>query len=183
GLERWRSDCGCNSGGRPGWHQAWRAPLRAALDWLRDQLAPAYQHAAAQLLWNAWSARNDFIELVLDESPKVAAAFLARHARYPLNAREQERVWSLLQVQRHAMLMYTSCGWFFDDVSGIETAQILSYAAHAIDLAAAALDLSLESEFARRLEAAPSNDPRWGNARAVYEAQLRRRPHGGDQAG
>ena len=43
GVERWWKNCGCNSGGHPGWHQQWRTPLREALDWLRDSLRPAYE--------------------------------------------------------------------------------------------------------------------------------------------
>lgn len=176
GVERWRADCGCNSGGNPGWRQTWRAPLRSSLDWLRDQLVPAYQRAVQKFLWNSWAARNDYIEIVLDRSPAVAAAFLSRHQRYPLNTREQREVWNLLELQRQALLMYTSCGWFFDDISGIEASQVLAYAARAVELARETLGLDLEPEFMRRLEAAPSNVTAFGNGRAVYEAQLRRRP-------
>jgi len=168
GVERWRADCGCNAG-TPGFHQAWRGPLRVALDWLRDQLAPAYQRAAQAYLWDPWSARNDAVALALDPSPAGRRAFLARHARYPLNPREQEAVAKLLEMQRHAMLMYTSCGWFFDDISGIEAVQILAYAARAAQLAAEVLGLDLEPELLRRLAAAPSNRPEYGTGRGVYE--------------
>ncbi len=173
GVERWRSDCGCNTGAHPGWHQAWRAPLRAALDWLRDQLAPAYQPAAQVFLWDPWTARDDYIEVLLDPDPAVARAFLGRHARQRLDLRAQKQVWRLLEMQRYCLLMYTSCGWFFDDIAGLEASQILAYAARAIELAGQALSLDLEPEFLRWLDAAPSNDPQVGSGRGVYE-RLRR---------
>ncbi|MGH9476874.1 MAG: DUF3536 domain-containing protein [Terriglobales bacterium] len=175
GIERWRAHCGCNSGANPEWRQDWRAPLRSTFDWLRDELAAAYEQALDPWLWNPWSARNDFIDLLLDHSPLVRAGFLARHARRPLAPGEQQRLWGLFRLQTCAMLMYTSCGWFFDDVSGLEAAQNLAYAARAVGLARELLGLDLESELLRRLEAAPSSLPQFGHAGAVYLAQLQRR--------
>lgn len=173
GVERWRSDCGCCTGAHPGWHQAWRAPLRASLDWLRDQLAAAYQRAGGRLVWNVWNARNRYIEVLLDRHPRVAQTFLAQHSRYPLNPSEQARLWQLLEMQRHAMLMFTSCGWFFDDISGLEASQVLAYAARAIELARQAFDLDLESDFLRLLEAAPSNLPEFRTGRGIFEQVIR----------
>ncbi|MGH9413025.1 MAG: DUF3536 domain-containing protein [Terriglobales bacterium] len=174
GIERWRADCGCNSGGHALWRQTWRAPLRQALDWLRDELAAGYEHAAGPLLWNPWGARNDYIGCRLN--PAAAGPFLAQHARQRLTPLQECQVWDLLEMQTAAMLMYTSCGWFFDEVSGIETAQILAYAARAVELAGKAVPRDLEPEFLHRLAAAPSNLPQWGDAGAVYRAQLARRP-------
>jgi alpha-amylase/alpha-mannosidase (GH57 family) len=176
GVERWRADCGCNTGGFPAWHQAWRGPLRAALDWLRDQLAPAYQLAALKLVWNPWAARNDYVDVLLDRSPAAASAFLRHHARRELAPPELDRLWNLMEMQRFAMFMYTSCGWFFDDISGIEASQILAYAARAVELAAACLDLNLEPGLLRRLALARGNVPHLPDGRAVYLEQVRRRP-------
>ncbi len=176
GVERWRADCGCNSGGFPMWHQAWRAPLRSALDWLRDHLAPAFQQAAAKMLWNPWAARNDYIDVLLDRSPASETRFLRHHARRELAPQERELLWNLLEMQRYAMFMYTSCGWFFDDISGIEAAQILAYAARAVELARQCLGLDLEPSLLRRLALARGNVPQYPDGRAVYQEQLRRRP-------
>ncbi|MGH9794286.1 MAG: DUF3536 domain-containing protein, partial [Candidatus Acidiferrales bacterium] len=128
GVERWRSDCGCNTGGHPGWNQKWRAPLREALDGLRDQLAPLYEREAGRWLRDPWAARDAYIEVLLDRSEKSVAQFLQQQAQQPLDAAQESRVLKLLELQRHTMLMYTSCGWFFDELSGIETLQVMQYA-------------------------------------------------------
>jgi alpha-amylase/alpha-mannosidase (GH57 family) len=167
GLERWRSDCGCNTG-REGWRQAWRAPLREALDLLRDELAAPFERHLAPLLEDPWRARDEYAAVVLDRSPEARERFLAEHARGDLPAAEAVCTWRLLEMQRHLMLMYTSCGWFFDDLSGIETVQVLQYAARALQLAREALGLDLEEQFLRRLEAARSNLPEQGSGRDVW---------------
>ena len=151
GIERWRSDCGCNSGGAPNANQAWRAPMRDSLNWLRDQIAPAYAEAAERLLRDAWAARNDYIDVLLDGSPASRAAFLNRHQLHPFDAADAERVWRLLEIPRFTMLMFTSCGWFFDEITGIEATQNLAYAQRAMELAQETLGLSVSAEFARRL--------------------------------
>ncbi len=169
GVERWRSDCGCNAGSPPGWNQKWRAPLRESLDWLRDVLAPLCQERAAGLLGDAWAARDDYVEVVLDQSEEGIARFLSRHADHALTRPEMTTAIKLMEVQRHAMLMYTSCGWFFNDVSGIETQQVLQYAGRAIQLAEEVFGVEIEAEFLERLSAAESNHPRFANGAEVYQ--------------
>src|SRR5581483_6345187 len=173
GIERWRSNCGCSSGGHPGWNQNWRAPLREALDWLRDALAPLYAERVRRYVADAWEARNDYISLLLDRSPENLERFLARHARRTLLKDEQVRLLKLLEMQRHCMLMYTSCGWFFDELSGIETVQVIQYAARALQLAEELLGRGLERRFLELLERAQSNLPEHGNGRMVYEKFVR----------
>jgi hypothetical protein len=170
GVERWRSNCGCNSGGHPGWNQEWRAPLRAALDWLREAIAPRYEGKAAELLKDPWAARNAYIEAILDRSAENVERFLAAHAVRELDAAGKVTVLKLLEMQRHAMLMYTSCGWFFDEISGLESTQVLHYAGRAIQLAH---DLfpgePVEAEFISRLAVAKSNLPEHRDAALIYE--------------
>ncbi|MCB0570150.1 MAG: DUF3536 domain-containing protein [Phaeodactylibacter sp.] len=157
GVERWRSNCGCNSGGRPDWTQEWRKPLREALDWLRDQLIPLYERQASSLLKAPWEARNDYIEVLLTRSPKAVNAFVERHARRKLAEEERITLLRLMEMQRHAMLMFTSCGWFFDEISGIETNQILQYANRAIYYAQQVGGPGLHDNFIGMLAKAPSN--------------------------
>lgn len=168
GIERWRSNCGCNSGGHPEWKQEWRAPLREALDWLRDQLSSRYQKAG-EYLKDPWKARDEYIEVILDRSEGAMQGFFERHAARGLSMDERVTVLKLLEVQRHAMLMYTSCGWFFDELSGIETVQVIQYAGRAIQLSEGPIDEGLEKGFLERLEGANSNLPEHGNGAIIYE--------------
>jgi alpha-amylase/alpha-mannosidase (GH57 family) len=172
GVERWRSDCGCSAGGQHGWRQHWRAPLRAALDGLSERLSSLYDREAAKLLRDPWRARDEFIEVVLDPERRNAAAFVARHAVREPSPQERVKVLQLLEMERQAMLMYTSCGWFFSEVSGLETVQILKYAARAIQLAREASGAELEGDFKASLEKAPSNLPERHDARKVYEQEV-----------
>jgi alpha-amylase/alpha-mannosidase (GH57 family) len=173
GVERWRSHCGCHTGGAEEWDQRWREPLRAALDWLRDQVAPLFEQEASGLLHDPWAARDDYIDVVLDRRANTIP-FLARHAQSNLGHREVVTVLELMELQRHAMLMYTSCGWFFNDVSGIETVQVLQYAGRVVQLAEKLFDRRLEKGLLDRLEKARSNVPEARNGRAIYEQQVTR---------
>jgi len=173
GVERWRDDCGCNSGMHRGWHQQWRAPLRAALDWLAENLGHVFEQHIAELVDDGWKTRDDYIETVLLRNEEGLPESLTRHFVRELADEERVRVVLLLEMQRHAMLMYTSCGWFFDEVSGIETTQVICYAARAIQLAHQVSGLSLEETFRALLEKAPSNLPVYGNARAVYDRSVK----------
>ncbi|MBI5740892.1 MAG: DUF3536 domain-containing protein [Nitrospirae bacterium] len=171
GIERWRGNCGCNSGTHPGWHQEWRRPLRDAMDWLRDRLIPVYGSEAAKYFQNPWDTRNDYIEIVLDRSRENIEAFFAKHAVRELTKAEKMSALKLLEAQRNAMLMYTSCGWFFDEVSGIENVQIMQYASKAIQYMEEIKGLSLEEEFLGLLRKAPSNV--YKNAAQPYEMFVR----------
>lgn len=173
GVGRWSADCGCSTGANPGWNQAWRAPLRAALDWLRDTLAPRFEGLARRFLSDPWAARDDYISVVLDRSPETAGAFLGRHARGMLDEPQRIAVLKLMELQRHLMLMYTSCGWFFDDLSGIETVQVIMYAGRAIQLAHELFGEDYEPAFLERLARAKSNVPAQGDGRQIYEQHVR----------
>jgi alpha-amylase/alpha-mannosidase (GH57 family) len=173
GVGRWSSDCTCCSGAHPGWNQSWRGPLRDALDWLRDQAAPRFEQAAGELLRDPWGARDVYVEVVLDRGVERRERFLAEHALRPLERQEQTRVLELLELQRHAMLMYTSCGWFFDDVSGIESVQVLRYAARVMQLARDLFGEDLEPGFRERLRPARSNVEERGSAADIYDRMAR----------
>ena len=170
GVERWRSDCGCN-GGKPGWHQAWRGPLREALDFVRDRTAVLAEALAAPLLRDLWAARDAYIGVIVDRSRSNVDRFLAEHATRVLSAAERVTVLELLEMERHTQLMYTSCGWFFDEISGIETVQIIAYAGRVLQLAAKLFGKdgnALEETFLDLLAQAKSNVPEYGDGAAVY---------------
>ena len=173
GVERWRGDCGCCTGAHPEWRQAWRAPLREALDWLRDAVAPLFEERASRLLREPWEARNDYIRVVLTRSPEVAADFFSHHARQALSEAERVTVLKLMELQRHAMLMYTSCGWFFDDLAGIETIQILRYAGRVLQLAECLFGKPLEARFLKFLKRARSNLAERGDGLELYKREVK----------
>jgi hypothetical protein len=168
GVGRWRTDCGCSVGGQPGWNQAWRAPLLGALERLRDALAEGYEKAAGALFPDPWATRDRYAEVVSDVERRGAADFVAREAGRRLAGEELARALKLLEMQRHSLLMFTSCGWFFAELSGLETVQVLKYAARAIQLAREAAGIELEPAFEEALAAAPSNVPALGEGRRVY---------------
>ena len=176
GVERWRSNCGCN-GGKPGWNQLWRTPLREALDELRDSLAPLTEALGKQFFKDVWIARDAYIAVILDRSDESANNFFAAQQNHELTAEERVRAISLMEMQRHAQLMYTSCGWFFDDISGIETVQIIAYAARVIQLAQELFLQSaagLEPAFLAKLALAKSNVPAQGDGARIYTEQCLR---------
>ena len=167
GVERWQSNCGCNSG-RAGWHQGWRAPLRAALDFLRDWVSPRFEGLGKNLFRDPWAARDAYIDVVLDRAPEARERFGREHFSHELKGNEEVLAWKLLELQRHAMLMYTSCGWFFDDLSGIETVQVIEYAGRVVQLAEQLFGEPVEAEFLVFLEAAQSNLPEYGSGADIY---------------
>jgi alpha-amylase/alpha-mannosidase (GH57 family) len=175
GVERWRSNCGCNSG-KPGWNQAWRGPLRQTLDELRDAVAPLTEQEGGKLFHDVWAARDNYIQVVLDRGAETVERFFAENQSHSLTEAERVRALELMEMQRHTQLMYTSCGWFFDDISGIETVQVIAYAARVLQLAQ---DLfgeqagALEPNFLTRLAEARSNVAAAGDGARIYKEQVR----------
>jgi hypothetical protein len=172
GVSRWRDDCGCNSGGKPGWNQKWRRPLRDALDWLRGQVYATLESVGGQLFKDPWAARDAYIDVLLD-GDHAREHFLATQARQPLGRDERVRALSLMEMARHAMLMYTSCGWFFDDLSGIETVQCMQYAARVAELIHAVRGIAVDTELVERLSVARSNLADEGDGRRVWAQRVR----------
>ena len=170
GVGRWERDCGCSTDGRPGWNQRWRTPLRAALDVVRDAAIDAFETRGRQLLRDPWKARDDYIAVRL--RTMTPTAFLARHARSSLSESEQTDIWSLLESQRHAMVMYTSCGWFFADVSGIETVYVLRSAARVLDLLEEVGVPAPRAEMLTLLSEATSNKPEAGTGADVWHSHV-----------
>ena len=175
GVERWRSDCGCNTGQNPDWNQKWRAPLRNALDWLRDATRPLWQTSAATLFHDPAVARDNYIHVILDRNPASQQVFLEEHCLRTLSPLERITALKLMEMERHLQLMYTSCGWFFDDLAGIETVQVISYAGRVLQLAAevfGAPGAALEPAFLQRLAEAESNGPEHANGAEIYRKSV-----------
>jgi hypothetical protein len=172
-VERWRSNCGCNTGAQPGWNQEWRAPLRESLDWVRDAVAPMYEKHAKELFRDPWEARTEYLRVILNRDDDNVSEFFAGFGTSKLDKSNATRALELMELQRHAMLMYTSCGWFFDDLSGIETTQVIQYAGRVIQLAQKLFGDHIEEGFLQRLASARSNIPDQGDGAAVYDRYVR----------
>jgi alpha-amylase/alpha-mannosidase (GH57 family) len=171
GIERWRSNCGCN-GGKPGFNQLWRKPLRQALDELRDAVAPLTEIDGGKLFKDVWAARDAYIDVVLDRGTESTDRFFRAHQDHPLSEPERVRALELMEMQRHTQLMYTSCGWFFDDIAGIETVQVIAYAARVLQLAEDIFGEQakmLEPNFLARMAEAVSNDASAGDGARIYK--------------
>ncbi len=168
GVGRWKENCGCSTGAPPGWNQEWRTPLRDALDWLRDKLYQVYETNIGTYLKDPWGARNRYIDIILERNQQTIDNFCMHEAARDLSPVEKVNVVKLLEMQRHAMLMYTSCGWFFADISGIETVQILKYAARAMQIAEEFQEIDLETGFLEILSRAESNIKKFGTGKDIY---------------
>ncbi len=173
GVERWRADCGCRVSQTPEWNQEWRAPLRDGLDWLGNELAGVFEERGGRLFNDPWKARDEYITLFLDSTAEVRERFIQRHRAGSLGSDEQVEAFQLLEFQRMALYMFTSCGWFFDDISGLEPVQVLKYAARAVELAEPWVNKDLESGLMKYLSKARSNDPDYRDGKDVYDVQVR----------
>jgi hypothetical protein len=170
GVGRWVRDCGCNMGGGPGWTQAWRGPLRAGLDRIRDAAARFYEDAAGDLLIDPWGARDAY-GAVVDDPADVRDAALAPFGRPALTAggeAARARARLLLELQRATLLMYASCAWFFDDIAGLEASLVIRIGAHALDLMRQAGATPPVGEVLDALAAGKSNRPELGTGADVY---------------
>jgi hypothetical protein len=173
GIERWRTDCGCTVSHTPGWTQAWRAPLREGLDWLAGELAAIYKQRGARLFKDPWKVRDEVITVFLHPSADKREEFLKRHATHPLSEEEKVEAFQLLESQRMSQYMFTSCGWFFDEISGLEATQVLKYALRAISLVQPLTKKDLERGLVDFLVRAKSNHPAYGNGGRVYQSLIK----------
>ncbi len=172
GVERWRGNCGCAADVLRSGRQQWRAPLRHAMDWLRDKIAEVYEARMSKYCPDPWKLRNDYIAVVNDRSLENVKGFIANAAGRELNQEDQVTFLKLLEMQRNGMLMYTSCGWFFDNLSGIEAVQIMMYAARAMQLCHEVQSWNLEPEYKGMLQNAPTDTRPFTNGREIYEAYV-----------
>ncbi len=170
GVGRWKEDCGCSTGGHPGWNQKWRKPLREALDYLRDEMVKIFEQEGPKYFnKDIWEVRNNYISVILYRSSRIISKFQQENFKADLSDIQKVRAMELLEIQRQAMLMYTSCGWFFSEISGIETVQIMKYAARAMQLAANFTKADFEKKFLEILSEAKSNIAEYGTGKDIFE--------------
>jgi alpha-amylase/alpha-mannosidase (GH57 family) len=171
GLGRWTRDCSCRLAQREGWTQAWRAPLRAAFDLLRDQAAVFFEQEAGCLLQDPWAARDAYVHVLLEPGEAARARLLREHSRGGLAGEQGVRALQLLEMQHMLVLMYASCGWFFDDIAGLESVQVMRYAARAVDLWSRLGGQPPIGRMLERLGEARSNEPRLGTGADLFRTR------------
>lgn len=175
GVGRWMEDCGCSTGGQPGWNQKWRTPLRISLNKLKSKLDSIFIVEGSRFFKDVWATRNDYIDLILDSSDSNISVFFNEHSIRELTNEEISRCIDLLEMEKFSMFMFTSCGWFFSDISGIETIKILEYAVRAIELAEKISGENLFEEFTNMLGNAKSNIPEYGTGKDILESIRKRK--------
>ncbi|MCH8554325.1 MAG: DUF3536 domain-containing protein [Schleiferiaceae bacterium] len=169
GVERWRSDCGCKTGGELHWTQQWRKPLRESLEWLQNEIDVIFEKEVGAFHPNPWELRNSYIEILYNRTPETRLQFFKTHFSEAINPVNKTHIIRLLESQKHALYMFTSCGWFFTELSGIETVQILQYANRAIQLIESQTNNKLSDAFKDLLAEAKSNLPQHENGKVIYE--------------
>ena len=175
GVGRWKEDCGCSTGGRAGWNQKWRKPLRESLDLLREELSLIFGKEGEKLFKDVWEARNGYIDVILNRSSENLNRFFDRYGLKGLDREGRIQGIKLLEMERHALQMYTSCGWFFADLSGLETIIVLQHASRAMELAREMTSGELERMFLNHLSEAQSNLPEMGDGKQVYQRLVKPR--------
>lgn len=171
-LSRWKGGCTCSTGAHPGWSLEWRMYLRRAFDLLRDRARIHYEHTASPLLVDPWAARDEYIRIVNDRSREMKETFFEKHTPRSLDSDEQVLVLELLEMQRNLMLMYTSCGWFFDDIAGIEAVQVMWYAARALQLYRSTGGDDPEDELLHILAEAKSNTTGYSDGSSIWQSRV-----------
>jgi len=171
GVGRWTRDCGCHVDGKPEWNQKWREPLRASFDLLREASRELFLHSGSTYFRDPWEARDDAIAVLLNPE-HAREPFLQIHAKRALTNEEQTTAFTLLEMEKNAMLMYTSCGWFFDDISGIEAVQVMKYAGRVLDLMTELGATPPRGEFLHRLAEGKSNWPEMGTGADIYRRSV-----------
>jgi alpha-amylase/alpha-mannosidase (GH57 family) len=173
GVERWRSDCGCRINHEGGWNQEWRTHLREAFNVIKETIDEVFEKEMDVYLKDPWQARNDYISVMLDPSQQELARFIAKHQKKHANAKEVLEIWKLLEAEKFSMFMYTSCAWFFDDISGIEPVHCMKFASRAMEMVQPYTSIDLESHFLRILSRAKSNYPEHGTGTDIYKRWIK----------
>jgi alpha-amylase/alpha-mannosidase (GH57 family) len=172
GVKRWFTDCGCNFGIQPGWNQKWRLPLRTSLDWLRDQINQYLEIHFSSNFKDFWRARNDYALVMLNRQDFVIQSFLNQQLNIDREKTDYTFFIKLMELQRLMMLMYTSCGWFFDDIGNIESVQVLRYAVKTLEIFENVSGQNIRNEFYNRISEAVSNLPDKKNALYLIENKI-----------
>jgi alpha-amylase/alpha-mannosidase (GH57 family) len=167
GVERWRSNCGCGSDIRAGYNQEWRTPLRLSLDWLRDRLEVVYSKEGSAVFVDKGAAKEGFGSSGIGNREREQD-YISKLLKNGLPWRGRGKAQKLMEMVECAALMYSSCAWFWEDITRPETRQVLRYAARAMEIAEEVSGTNLEPDFSKILGTAVPNDPRFRSGAALF---------------
>lgn len=171
GVGRWHRDCGCQAGGDPVWNQRWRSPLRSSFDAVKEKIDRIYLDELKGIISDPWALRNAYIDFILDDYPEDSLGFLDQFLLREIGVDERKMILRLLEAQKYALLMYTSCAWFFSELSGIETEQTIRYAYKAITLLNDK-EKRCKKLFENKIKEAKSNIPAFGDGRWILNNHI-----------
>ena len=171
GVGRWARDCGCKAGGPPSWNQAWRGPLRAAFERLQKHVDGEFEAAVSPYAADPWKLRDAYQEFA---DARTLAEFKSHIVKHGVHAgcsdEDALTLRRLLEAQKYMLFSFTSCAWFFSDVSGLEAVQNIMYAGRALHLGIDPLRReSVADEFVQMLSGAKSNIPEKSGATIFRE--------------
>lgn len=171
GVERWRSDCGCCTGGHPGWNQQWRKPLRNGLDEVKSHMDEHYFYLGKKIFNDARKALIDYGEVL---SGIVSEKQFARdNFKESLSAKDVDLGWRLLSMQKWALSSFASCGWFFDDLARLEPVNDMSFVLRAMEIAKETGLIGLEEKFVSIIGEARSNEDRYGSGADLWKNRIK----------
>jgi hypothetical protein len=172
GVSRWYKDCGCSTGGQEGWNQEWRTPLRSAFNSLSANLRYIYHKEIKNFSTiHPDEIRNSYIDVLTGKSTRKEFYTKFADKKKQISQPEFSIFFNLLESQKYSMFMYTSCGWFFAELSGIEPVQNICYAIKAIEECSnVASSIELYTNLLQNLSKAKSNIS--GNGRTIAEKAI-----------
>jgi hypothetical protein len=173
GVQRWCADCGCTSGGHPEWNQAWRAPLRNALDLNKERIDDHFFAQGENLFSDPRGALLQYGRVYSDA--QSTEEFEKAHFLPSLSDKHKETAWKLLSMQNWALSSFASCAWFFDDLARIEPLNALTYTLRSLQLARETGIEDYERDIVDILGNAYSNQNNEGDGAAIWQRRIRLR--------
>jgi len=174
GVSRWYKDCGCHTGGEDSWNQRWRTPLRDAF----ATLGSAVDEIFAVKIGELFDQKVDPKDLLHDYSSVLSkqediTSFIERwEHKTDMIIADHRMLAELLEGQKYKHYTFTSCGWFFSDLSGIEPRQNIHYAVRAMELYQRFTDKNLQQEVLPLLAEAKSNKRHVGSGRSIAKSYM-----------
>jgi hypothetical protein len=178
GVSRWYRDCGCHTGGDEGWNQKWRTPLKEGLDQLSQHIDTIFETEVNRIFSGSLNAETLLIRYgKVVSQPMQTGPFLEDLKKdFPFQEKERGNLAKLLAGMKNKHFAFTSCGWFFNDIGGLEPRQNIEYALRAIELYQGFTKKNLRSPFLEELEKAKSNRKQDGNGKTIAQAESKELP-------